>query len=138
MKILIAEDDPVGREILRQIFDTKPSYRVTVTDNGAMAWWYLTDPEQDPFDLLISDLDMPVAGGLELIQRVRKAKSLSNLLVLVCSGNKDRDVITELIRVGTNGYILKPYEARDVLAKVESLTANRVHRNISVDLGAGD
>ena len=138
MRILIAEDDPSGRDLLTQIFQTKITWQTTVTDNGAAAWWLLSDPDGEAFDMPITDLDMPIVGGMDLVRRVRKTRDLNNTLVVICSGNKERDTVKELVKLGANGYILKPYEARDVLAKMEALLANRPYRNISVALGAGD
>ncbi len=136
MKILIAEDDATSSKVLSQIFATRTSWEVTVVENGASAWWLLTDPDAESFDLLITDLDMPLLGGLDLVKRVRKTRHLNNMLVVVCSVNKERDIVTELVRNGTNGYILKPFEAKEVLAKIDSMMGNRVHRSISVALGA--
>lgn len=136
MKILIAEDDATSSKVLSQIFAARTSWEVVVVENGASAWWLLTDPDTEPFDLLITDLDMPLLGGLELVKRVRKTRHLNNMHVVVCSVNKERDIVTELVRNGTNGYILKPFDAKDVLSKVDHLMGNRVHRSISVALGA--
>ncbi|WP_221028774.1 response regulator [Actomonas aquatica] len=138
MKILIVEDDDISRDTLKQICETNESWEVTVAENGAIAWWLLSAPDGEAFDLMITDLDMPVGGGLDLIKRVRNNRSMSGMQTLVCSGNKDRDLVRELIRLGTNGYILKPYEARAVLDKVNALTASKTHRKIDIALGAGD
>ncbi len=137
MRILVVEDEPASRDILTQILETKVSWQTTVVDNGAAGWWHLSDPDEDPYDMMITDLDMPIVGGLDLVKRIRKSRVHSNMLIVVCSGNKDRDVVKELVVNGTNGYILKPYEAKDVLAKIEGLLGNRPHRSISVALGAG-
>ena len=136
MKILIAEDDPDGRGILQQICETREGWQVTVAENGAVAWWHLSNPDESPYDLLVTDLDMPVASGLDLVRRVRRTRALSNLQVIICSGKKDRDTVHALIKLGTSGYILKPYEAKAVLQKIESLVKDRPIRSINIALGA--
>ena len=61
-------------------------------------------------DFAVLDLNMPKVGGLEVIRRVRQAKSETKLLVLSIS--RDESVIRELFRSGANGYILKDGPAR--------------------------
>lgn len=61
-------------------------------------------------DFAVLDLNMPKVGGLEVIRRVRQAKSETKLVVL--SITRDKSVIRELFRSGANGYLLKDGPAR--------------------------
>ena len=65
MKILIVDDDPVSRTILRKIVASQPEHQVTDAENGATGWALLDDPNRY-FDLVFLDLTMEAPDGFEL------------------------------------------------------------------------
>lgn len=118
-----------------EMFRLKPEWHFEVVDSAAFAWWKLTDPEIDRYDLLITDLRIPNGSGLDLLRRVRSDRQTSSLKVLICSANKDREVMVQMIKQGTSDYILKPYIPREMLQKVGSILADVPHRRIDLALG---
>lgn len=110
MNILIADDEEGCRDLLRDIFAPTPEVTLTMTCDGAQAWWALTEPQQR-FDLGIFDLKMPVVDGLALIARIRTAAHLRHLPVILCTGTSDRETVAKAARLSINHYVVKPYRA---------------------------
>ena len=102
-RLLIAEDSITARMLVKSILESA-GYEVVATVDGMDA---LTRLKTEPFDLVVSDVDMPRMNGFELTARIRADKKLSELpvvLVTALSAQKDREYGIE---VGANAYIVK-------------------------------
>lgn len=112
-RILVVDDDPSMRFMLRLIFEGT-GYEVSEAHHGAAALSQLKDTLPD---LLITDMMMPIMDGGELIQQLRSDPRTAHLLILVVSGNPDA------LEVGRNAdaVIGKPFLPADLRARVDSL-----------------
>lgn len=102
-RLLIAEDSITARTLVKGILEGA-GYEVVATVDGLDA---LTRLKTEPFDLLVSDVDMPRMNGFELTARIRADKKLGELpvvLVTALGSQKDREYGIE---VGANAYIVK-------------------------------
>jgi two-component system chemotaxis sensor kinase CheA len=102
-RLLLAEDSITARTLLKSILEGA-GYEVVASVDGMDA---LTRLKTDPFDLLVSDVDMPRMNGFELTARIRADKKLGDLpvvLVTALGSQKDREYGIE---VGANAYIIK-------------------------------
>ena len=102
-RLLLAEDSITARTLVKSILEGA-GYQVVVAVDGMDA---LTRLKTEPFNLLVSDVDMPRLNGFELTARVRADKKLSELpvvLVTALGSQKDREYGIE---VGANAYIAK-------------------------------
>ena len=102
-RLLIAEDSITARTLVKSILE-EAGYEVVATVDGMDA---LSRLKTEPFDLLVSDVDMPRMNGFELTARIRADKKLSELpvvLVTALGSQKDREYGIE---VGANAYIVK-------------------------------
>jgi two-component system chemotaxis sensor kinase CheA len=102
-RLLIVEDSITARTLLKSILEGA-GYEVEATVDGMDA---LTRLKTEPFDLLVSDVDMPRMNGFELTAKIRADKKLGELpvvLVTALGSQKDREYGIE---VGANAYIVK-------------------------------
>jgi CheY-like chemotaxis protein len=120
MKILVVDDDPVSREILRKIVSSTGEHQVTVAEDGATAWAYLDDPGRY-FDVAFLDLSMPHPDGFELVQRIRQSPIHASTAIILCTGSNDRATITKAIQLGVRHYIVKPCTEAIVQAKLQQI-----------------
>ncbi|MBK7833727.1 MAG: response regulator [Gemmatimonadetes bacterium] len=104
MKILVAEDDLVTREILKRIL-THMSDEILEANNGVEALEMIE--RHDP-DFLFTDIQMPLLDGLAVVEAVRSSRTHSMLPIVCMSSVKDKDDITRLVSLGIADYILKP------------------------------
>ena len=116
MKILIAEDDTSLRKVLVSILQ-KNNYSVEAVDNGGDALTYLTS---GLYDAAILDIMMPVMDGVTVLIRARQEHNTTPVLLLTAKSEID-DKITGL-DAGANDYLTKPFDMRELLARIRVLT----------------
>ena len=115
MKILIAEDDPVSNEMLGFLL-SQWGYQVVATRNGSEAWEVLQG--NDPPALAVLDWQMPELDGVEVCRRVRLHDGLKHVYLLILTSMSRPDEIVAGLEAGANDYILKPFKAPELRARL--------------------
>ncbi|GGD59762.1 hypothetical protein GCM10010911_17010 [Paenibacillus nasutitermitis] len=118
IRLLAVDDDPVNLNVLRTIF-TDEIYEVSTAISGKEALKLL---EQGRWDLIISDVIMPLMSGYELTARIRERYSLAELPVLLLTASSREEDIEAGFRAGANDYVTKPVHATELMSRVRSLT----------------
>jgi len=113
-KILIIDDDPDVRDIVERCL-TDAGYQVWLLEDGSKV--FDTISEND-IDLAIVDLVLPDTDGLMLTRRI---KEHSNIGVIILSGRGDTTEKIIGLEVGADDYLSKPFEPRELLARVRSV-----------------
>jgi CheY-like chemotaxis protein len=103
-KILVADDDPVYREVAREALESAGHF-VTVASDGAEAIQALKTIE---FDAAVIDLTMPKADGIAVIQSVRANSLNSTTPIIVVTGHDDSDAIERAYTAGATSFLTKP------------------------------
>jgi two-component system chemotaxis response regulator CheY len=84
--------------------------------------------QSQPFDFVVTDWNMPVMTGIELLKAIRADAKLKTLPVLMVTAEAKREQIIEAAQAGVNGYIIKPFTAQTLEEKLgkifERLTAS--------------
>jgi CheY-like chemotaxis protein len=115
--ILIADDNDGVRTIIKLSLQFK-GYSLVEAEDGAKAFAAL---ESNPaIDLLISDIEMPMLNGLELLDKIRGDSRFAKLPVVICSAEEGTRE-DELLRRGANAFLGKPVRPVDLLATVGEL-----------------
>jgi len=117
-KILLVEDDDDVREMVFQIL-TREGYQVTQTDNGRKA---LEVFEEEPADLVITDLIMPEKEGLEMIRDLMQQYTGVRIIAISGGGRLDPGDYLRTARVfGARKTIHKPFGRTELLEAVETV-----------------
>jgi two-component system chemotaxis sensor kinase CheA len=101
--ILLAEDSITARSLLKSILESA-GYRVKTAVDGMEAWALL---KIEPFDLLVSDVEMPRMNGFDLTARIRADGKLSDLPVVLVTALESSADLERGVDVGANAYIRK-------------------------------
>jgi two-component system torCAD operon response regulator TorR len=112
--ILIVEDDPVTRAKLAAYFKAE-GYRISEAEDGETMRDIIAT---DPADLLMIDIQLPGEDGLRLTRELRAQSDVGIILVTGRSDTVDRIVGLE---IGADDYVTKPFEQRELLARVKNL-----------------
>jgi two-component system chemotaxis response regulator CheY len=113
---LIADDDPVSREILR-LYMEENGYKVSVVANGDEA---LLLCRAKHFDCVFVDWEMPVKNGIEFIQSYSKQSSELPIFIMCSTHDKSREL--ELARdIGVREYIIKPVKRKELDVKLKNI-----------------
>ena len=115
LKILIAEDDQELRALFAHVL-RKNDYAVTGVTNGAEA---LEALERDYFDLIISDIMMPVMDGYTLVRRLREEGIRTPVLMITAKDAFD-DMRLGFLS-GTDDYMVKPINVNEMVLRVTAL-----------------
>lgn len=117
--ILIVDDDEPIREYARAVLEAA-GYEVETAWSGENALKYLVLGRPD---MLLVDVNMPGMSGLELIARIRLRNRFKETPILVFSASGLGVDIQAAIRAGAGGYLLKPFAAEELTAKVAAVLA---------------
>lgn len=116
MKLLLIEDEPKTVQSLKQGLEEN-GYEVDIAYDGLIG---LQLAKRGGYVLIISDIIMPGLNGLELCREFRKSDQHTPILMLSALGTTD-DKVTGL-DVGADDYLVKPFEFKELLARVRALT----------------
>ena len=114
-KILIAEDDRELRQLFSHVL-TKNGFAAKGVSNGKEG---LEAMETDYFDLIISDIMMPVMDGYEFIRQLRDAGNTTPVLMITA-----RDAFDDMrtgFQAGTDDYMVKPVNVNEMVLRVQAL-----------------
>ena len=126
LKILVVEDEKRVADLLK-IGLEENGYQVLVAYDGEMG---LRLFQTNSFQLVISDIILPKLNGFELCQEIRKADEQIPILMLTALGTADDKL--EGFDVGADDYMVKPFDFRELLARVKVLLKRHSVSNIEV------
>ncbi|MFC0131461.1 diguanylate cyclase [Massilia eurypsychrophila] len=113
-RVLIADDNHDMRAYLKALLE--PHAEVSVCADGEAAFALL---QRQPVDLLVSDVMMPRLDGFGLIARIRADPALGALPVMLLSARAGEEAKVEGLQAGADDYMVKPFAATELLARVQ-------------------
>ncbi|HEV2854116.1 MAG TPA: ATP-binding protein [Thermoanaerobaculia bacterium] len=114
-RILLADDNADMREYVRRLLSAK--YEVVAVHDGAAA---LRAAREQPFDLVLSDVMMPRLDGFGLLAELRSDERTKTLPVILLSARAGEEARVEGLESGADDYLIKPFSARELLARVDA------------------
>jgi two-component system, chemotaxis family, chemotaxis protein CheY len=119
MRILIVDDSSTMRRIIgnvvQQLGVAKDDF--DEAEDGVVAWRLFQ--ENNNYDVVLTDWNMPNMNGLELVKQIRTANKTIPIVMITTEGGKG-EVITAL-KAGVNNYIVKPFSAEVLKEKLDGL-----------------
>jgi diguanylate cyclase (GGDEF)-like protein/PAS domain S-box-containing protein len=121
-KILIADDNEAGRQLLSRILSSA-GYEIILAENGEQALEVYR--EQNP-DLIITDLNMPVMDGFELVGAIRQDANSAHVPIIFISAMY-KDIVSKVkaMDIGGNEYLTLPIDRDELLFKVKAILRNK-------------
>ena len=120
-KVLIAEDNAVNRELLRELLESR-GYSVSEACDGREA---LEAVRQTQPDILLLDIGMPILDGFALISKIREDPASATLPVLAITAYAMHGDREKIMNSGFDGYLSKPVNANSLIAEMDRLLAKR-------------
>ncbi|MGL9731217.1 response regulator transcription factor [Enterococcus sp. DIV0756] len=114
MRVLIIDDDPILCKLLQSVFE-KQNWQTKVALDGIKA---LDLMKSTPFDLLLLDLNLPLKSGDRILVELRE---FSNIPVIIISAKELVTTKIDLLKIGADDYITKPFDIDEVLARAEAV-----------------
>jgi two-component system chemotaxis response regulator CheY len=115
---LVVEDSPMMRQLIVFALTRIPRVRVTEADDGVDG---LRKLAAGKFDIILTDINMPIMDGLKLVKRVRSDATHKEVPIVVITTETAEEDRARAMSLGANAYITKPIVAHIVIAKVKEL-----------------
>ena len=126
-QLLLADDDPDMADYMRRLLE--PHWHVTVARSGREA---LDLALRQPPDVLLTDVMMPGLNGFELVRELRQHSSTRSVPIIMVSARAGEGSHLDGLAAGADDYLVKPFSARDLVARVENLLMRR--KLLEIDL----
>lgn len=123
MRVLIVDDFPTMRRILKNVLKQIDMYNTLEAGNGKEALDLLRKEE---IDLIISDLLMPEMTGMELLQACKDDPRISHIPFIMVTAEAQKKTVMEIIKAGVDNYITKPFTPERLRDAISKVTANAV------------
>ena len=115
---LVVEDSPMMRKLLVFALSRVKNLKVTEADAGVDGLRKLAG---NKFDLILTDINMPIMDGLKLVKRVRSDPMHKETPIIIITTEGSTEDRQRALQLGANAYITKPIQAPQVIAKVKEL-----------------
>ncbi len=126
MRVLIADDEPAIRTVLRRVLMRHFPVDITEAENGLDALERLS---QEPYSLVILDVNMPVMTGTEALRALRRHPQTATLPVIMMTGNTDESLVRQIMTLGVSDYVIKPVRPAFVVERVARLMDSILERH---------
>jgi len=131
LHVLVADDNPINREVIGKILD-RGGHSTTMVTNGEGV---LESLEQDRCDVVILDRNMPGLGGVETLQALRlMTRGRERIPVIMLSADATPESRKEALEAGADAFLPKPIEARRLLDEVQTVAADQQARQAAAEL----
>lgn len=114
-RILLVDDNADMRDYVKRLLDER--WEVETAANGAIA---LDLIRQNPPNLVVSDVMMPEVDGFQLLTAIREDPQTKSIPVILLSARAGEESTIEGLTAGADDYLIKPFSARELIARVET------------------
>ena len=122
-KILIADDHKLFLDGLNMLLRNQPNFLIEgMAYNGAEV---LESLKSNQYDMVITDLNMPGMGGVELVKSIKE--QFPQIKLLVITMNDDREIVTEILLAEAEGYLLKNSGKEQLLTAIHNILGGKTH-----------
>lgn len=123
LKVLIVDDQNSVRQMTRLTLEEIGIRNIHEAENGRQA---MDTAAIQPIDLIISDFNMPEMDGLGLLRAVRGHPVTRKVPFILLTGRGDRELVVKAAQAGVNNYLVKPFTADILRAKIEQVMGKLV------------
>ena len=123
-RILVVDDDADMRSYIRQLLEDA-DYEIETAADGESA---LERCEARPPDLILADVIMPRMSGIALMSALRADKRTARLPIILLSARAAEDFRIEGVRSDADDYVMKPFHARELVARVDAVMRRAAER----------
>lgn len=116
MKILVAEDERISRRSLQRKLE-RWGHDVVATADGAEAW---REFQQQQFDIVVTDWEMPQVNGLELVERVRASDRAGYAYLIMLTGRAGKGDLIRGMEAGADDFLPKPFDSDELRVRLRA------------------
>ena len=118
IKVLVVDDFPTMRRIVKNLLKQLGFENIDEAEDGAQALFKL---KAGGYGLVVSDWNMPVMEGIELLRHVREDEAIKTIPFLMVTAEAEKDKVITAIKAGVDNYVVKPFTAEVLKEKLEKI-----------------
>jgi two-component system, chemotaxis family, chemotaxis protein CheY len=118
MKILVVDDMSTMRRIVKNILKQLGFNNLEEAENGQDA---LAKLHADTYGFVVSDWNMPVMMGIDMLRAIRADEKLKTIPVLMVTAEAQKENLMEAVKAGVSNYVVKPFTAETMQEKINKI-----------------
>ena len=118
MKILVVDDMSTMRRIVKNILKQLGFNNLEEAENGQEA---LTKLKADTYGFVVSDWNMPVMMGIDMLRAIRADETLKKIPVLMVTAEAQKENLMEAVQACVSNYVVKPFTAETMQEKINKI-----------------
>ena len=118
MKILVVDDMSTMRRIVKNILKQLGFNNLEEAENGQEA---LTKLKADTYGFVVSDWNMPIMMGIDMLRAIRADEKLKTIPVLMVTAEAQKENLMEAVQAGVSNYVVKPFTAETMQEKINKI-----------------
>lgn len=137
-RILLVDDSDTMRKLIRRILRQLDFEYIVEAADGVEAWEVL---QRTHVDFIVSDWNMPRMTGIDFLRKVRESEKFGHLPFLMVTAEAQKTNVIEAIEARVSNYIVKPFNAHTLQAKIEAIfkcEASAAERHAAGDCPDGE
>lgn len=122
IKVLVVDDFPTMRRIVKNLLKQLGFENIDEAENGEDA---LRKLKGGDYGLVVSDWNMPVMEGIELLKHIRNDPNLKDIPFLMVTAEAEKEKVIEAIKAGVDNYVVKPFTGEVLKEKLEKIAQKK-------------
>ncbi|MDC0335449.1 chemotaxis response regulator CheY [Pseudodesulfovibrio sp.] len=118
MRVLVVDDFSTMRKIVKNILRQLGFTNIVEADDGSTAWEVL---QKDNIEFIVSDWNMPIMSGIELLRKVRASEEYADIPFLMVTAEAQQENIIEAVQAKVSNYIVKPFTPETMGQKIDKI-----------------
>jgi two-component system chemotaxis response regulator CheY len=125
LRILVVDDFNMMRSVIKNLLRELHYSHIDEAENGHAALRML---QKNKYDLVLTDWNMPIMNGLELVNAMKKDDGLNHIPIVMITSEMKKEHVLDAIKAGASGYILKPFNAATLNDNLKRVAHKRLSR----------
>ena len=123
LRVLVAEDNATNQKLVEALLDQQ-GHQVSIVNNGRLA---VERAAQEPFDIILMDVQMPVMSGLEATAAIREAERHTgrHIPIVAITARAMAGDREQCLAAGMDAYVSKPVQAEELFAAIDAMAGSR-------------
>lgn len=122
IRVLVVDDFPTMRRIVKNLLKQLGFENIEEAENGEEA---LKKLKSGDYGLIVSDWNMPVMEGIELLKNIRNDPQLKDIPFLMVTAEAEKEKVIEAIKAGVDNYVVKPFTGEVLKEKLEKIAQKK-------------
>ncbi len=122
-KILVIDDMSTMRKIIKNMLVKMGCTDIEQAEDGQPAWEMIEKAHADgkPYEFIVSDWNMPILSGLDLLKKIRASEKYKSLPFLMVTAEAEQSNVVIAVKAGVSNFIVKPFSAQTLKEKIDKI-----------------